>query len=188
MAVRRYGLTLISLEVTTSITDLLRKHPSDKVSSHSYGPLYDELFSPFRDSATAILEIGIEGGNSLRAWRDYFTNAHIWGLDNEMSKMIAEPRITTVHCDMKERDRILTVRNAMPQFDIICDDASHVIDLQIWAVAVFWSKLKPRGLFIVEDVLYPQYLELFDCFQNTKLYDLRYVRGQHDDMLAVMRK
>jgi SAM-dependent methyltransferase len=171
-----------------NLTEAFTKHPSDKLSSHSYVPLYEELFLPYQESAEAILELGIMNGASLRAWRDFFTYAHVYGIDNDPARLITENRITSIRCDTVERDHILEIRNALPDFDIIIDDASHVITEQIWAVAVFWPKLKPGGLFIVEDIRYPQYLELFGCFQNVTLHDRRKVKGQFDDMLAVMKK
>lgn len=174
--------------MNATIAELLAKYPSDKLSAHSYCPIYEELFAPYRQSATAILEIGIEHGQSLRAWREYFMFAHIYGMDNEASKIFRDNRITCVHCDTTERDRILAIRHSLPDFDIIIDDASHVVTEQIWSVAVFWPKLKPGGIMVIEDILYPQYLELFQCFQNVTLHDLRHVRNQHDDMLAVIRK
>lgn len=171
-----------------SLSEILASNLSDKVSAHSYGPLYEKLFDPIRETATNILEIGVLNGCSLRAWREYFTFANVYGIDNSVACMMRENRIATFHCDTTERDKIIELRDKIPQCDVIIDDASHTINEQVWAVAVFWSKLKPGGIFVVEDILYPQYLELFRCFPNAELHDLRKVRGQYDDMVAVMRK
>lgn len=171
-----------------TITELLHKYPSDKLSSHSYAPLYDELFEPYRESATAILEIGIEHGQSLRAWREYFPKANIYGIDNCESKMFAEDRIATIHADTTDRDGFLRAISNLPPIDIAIDDGGHVISCQLFAVAALWSKLKPGGLLIVEDIAKPEYLALFSAFKGATLHDRRKIKGQVDDMLAVMRK
>lgn len=172
-----------------TLTELFTKYPTDKLSSHSYEPLYSELLAPYRDSATAILEIGIEHGQSLRAWREYFPKANIYGLDNALHKMIqGEPRIATIHTDTTDRDGFLRAISNLPPIDIAIDDGNHVLTCQLFAVAALWSKLKPGGLIVVEDIAKPEYLQLFAAFNGATLHDRRKIRGQHDDMLAVMRK
>ena len=39
------------------------------------------IFPLLRDSKINILEIGIENGDSLRIWREYFSKANICGVD-----------------------------------------------------------------------------------------------------------
>jgi trans-aconitate methyltransferase len=172
-----------------NVSEILRRHQSDKATHHSYGPLYDVLLSPYRECAKNVLELGILEGCSLRAWQEFFPNATIHGIDNEAHRLVHdEPRIVSHHVDTKERDRFIDVCNSFPLFDVIFDDASHVITEQIWAACCLWGRLAPGGIYIIEDILYPQYLPLFQAFQNVELYDLRHVRGQHDDLVAVMRK
>lgn len=172
-----------------TLTELFAKYPTDKLSSHSYTPLYEEMLAPYRESATAILEIGIEHGQSLRAWREYFPNAYIHGIDNQEHKMIVgEERIATYRCDTTSRDNFIALTSWLNRFDIIFDDASHSVPEQLFAVAALWPNLKPGGLFIVEDIARWEYLQLFSAFQGVTLHDRRKIMGQHDDMLAVMRK
>lgn len=168
--------------------EVLLKYRCDKVLAHSYGDIYDDLLPPFKESATAVFEIGIEKGDAHYAWRDYFVNAQIYGMDSEISKMINTDRIKSWFCSTTDRIKMLELRSQMPQFDIIIDDASHFIEEQIWVVAVLWSKLKPGGLFVIEDVASPEYLELFKCFGSVRLFDLRAVKGRYDDMLAIIEK
>jgi|SRR5690349_18582764 len=169
-------------------SELLELHRSDKVSAHSYGPLYDKLFPPFQYYALNVLEIGILHGCSLRAWRDYFKNATIIGIDNHPSRLITDIRIESRHVDTTDRDRFMEVCGELPQFEIIIDDGSHVFNEQLFALAVLWPKLRPGGIYIVEDIPDIKYLELFACFPNATLHDLREVKGQQDDLVAVMRK
>src|ERR1051325_11492314 len=50
---------------------------------HRYVDLYEKYLAPRRRTATAVLEIGVHQGASLRMWRDYFPHAEIVGLDVE---------------------------------------------------------------------------------------------------------
>src|SRR5688500_8141178 len=47
----------------------------------SYLDIYNTYMSPLKNSKVTMLEIGIRGGASLRAFRDYFTKGKIIGLD-----------------------------------------------------------------------------------------------------------
>lgn len=170
-------------------SEALTKHQSDKVTHHSYGPLYDVLLGPYQDRAKNVLELGILEGCSLRAWKEFFWRATIHGIDNDPSRLVRnEERIVSHHVDTKDRDRFIAVCADLPVFDVIIDDASHTIMEQLWAVGCLWGRLAKGGIYIVEDILYPQYLSLFNAFQNVEMYDLRHVRGQHDDLVAVIRR
>ena len=63
------------------LIDLIDNKRTDKNTVHSYLDLYERLFYKKRSSALNILEIGIKDGGSIKLWRDYFSNAHIYGLD-----------------------------------------------------------------------------------------------------------
>ena len=54
---------------------------TDKNSTHSYLPLYDNLLKPIKDTAINILEIGVRHGGSIKLWLDYFTKGTIYGCD-----------------------------------------------------------------------------------------------------------
>lgn len=169
------------------LSEILANNYSDKATHHRYGPLYDRLLTPYKDSARVVLELGIENGCSLRAWREFFTNAEIIGLEKEPHKLFQDFRISTYRCDTTERDATLELVANLPKIDVICDDGSHVLTEQIFAVCALWPKLKSGGIMIVEDIYKPEYLPLFKAF-NAELYDLRVEGGCADDLVAVIRK
>ena len=53
------------------LVEIGKKYPSSKNVS-GFIQLYDQYFSPYRDSEINILEIGVDNGDSLRIWREYF--------------------------------------------------------------------------------------------------------------------
>ena len=63
-----------------NLIDIGKKYPSSKNVS-GFIQLYEKYFEPFRNLEINILEIGIENGDSLRIWREYFPNANICGID-----------------------------------------------------------------------------------------------------------
>lgn len=175
-------------------SELLIHFQSDKVnrpgslSHHNYNQVYDRILPPYRETATAVLELGVLNGCSLRAWRDYFQNAEILGVDNDLNRLVREDRIRSFLCDTADRDKFILLAKTLPALDIIIDDCSHLLDHQLFAIAALWPRLKKGGIYIVEDIVKREYLDLFACFQNAELLDLRIAGGVADDMMAVMRK
>jgi len=114
---------------------LFDKYYSDKGSIcnptvHTYTETYHRLFSPIRNEVKAVFECGIFKGASLRAWRDYFTNAIIIGGDLNSDFLFEELRIHTALLNQLDPDGIKTFfKNLAPgypdQFDVMIDDGCH---------------------------------------------------------------
>lgn len=129
-----------------------------------YTPVYNEYLYARRMAVTRVLEIGICGGRdipnnitgaSLFAWRDFFPNAEIVGVDNDSRWMVAgEERIKTFCCDAYNRDELAaTLAEIGPvQFDMIVDDAVHDPIPQINLLCDLMPRLKPDGVYMIEDV------------------------------------
>jgi hypothetical protein len=173
------------------ISEYLARYISDKVTVHAYEQLYDSLFGPLRQSTRYVLELGIAGGASLRAWRDYFPKAEIWGVDNSPAACLAvadEQRIHTLLCDSGSPGVVVPAQMGGWEWDIVIDDAGH--DVKDQALACFWlyTYLKPGGLYVIEDIQHHGYLRHFTCFQNAEILDLRHVKGRQDDLVVVIKK
>lgn len=130
------------------ITELLAKYGSDKVNPHTYGPAYEELFKEFdREGKLNILEIGVQKGGSLCAWRDYFPRARITGIDivDEVKPEYHWEDINYVICDVN-----YFATDEM--FDIVIDDGSHWLKDVVHSVAFFSKRLNVGGIMVIEDV------------------------------------
>lgn len=164
------------------ISEILGLYFTDKVNEHSYGPAYNELFAKFdRDALLNILEVGIQRGGSLCAWREYFPNAKITGVDI-VDEVIPEYRkgdITYITSDIKNWA-------TNQEFDIIIDDGSHQLEDILYVINEFSPKLKSGGLMIIEDVQSPAWLG--DIRVPFTVRDLRHVKGNYDDYLIVIQK
>jgi hypothetical protein len=67
--------------------ELATRHGTDTWGRHWYARRYESHFAPRRHDPVTLLEIGVggykdpaRGGELLRMWRDYFTEARIFGI------------------------------------------------------------------------------------------------------------
>jgi hypothetical protein len=118
----------------------------------SYLDVYQIYFRGIRCDVRCLLELGVFKGRSLQVWRDYFPNAQIWGLDlDPQAKADYGPRIQVVTGSQIDPNALSLV--APDQlFDVVIDDASHVIDHQIASYLLLWPRVKPGGFYIIEDL------------------------------------
>ena len=65
---------------------------------HPYTGIYDLLFSSLKDKKINIAEIGILNNASIQMWRDYFTNAQIFGFefDDDLIKSAKKAKLKKV--------------------------------------------------------------------------------------------
>ena len=151
-----------------SLTELADKYGSDKGSTgHRYTELYHMLFQPFIDRPITFMEMGLLIGGpehgisadretkdlpSIRMWLEYFKKAQIIGLDISDFSWFTHDRFSFVRCDMDTRPNIVAATSALPELDIIIDDASHASHHQQNAFLTLFPKLRSGGLYIIEDL------------------------------------
>lgn len=133
------------------ITKILKKYDTDKESFHRYGSSYETIFSQYdRDDKLNILEIGTQKGGSLLAWKEYFPNANVVGVDiiDVVPEKYKKDTVTRIVCDIKEwRDDTV--------WDIVIDDGSHYLLDLAYTITNFCPKLAANGVLIIEDVRDP---------------------------------
>ena len=144
-----------------NLKPIAAKYGSDKCAWHSYGPIYDSIFTGA--TVRKVLEIGIgckavmgeayENGASLRMWAEYFPDAEIYGLDIRPDALVNEGRIHSVQCDQGKIASLLAARDFIgADFDLIVDDGSHQPEHQILSACVLWPCVAPDGCYVIEDV------------------------------------
>lgn len=133
------------------------ENPDDRLG-HTYGIVYDEVFDKFDvNDNLNILEIGIQKGGSLCAWKDYFKNSNIYGVDivDCIRNEYRRNEFTYIFSDIKESSVSEKLKDI--NFDIIIDDGSHLIEDVIFVVSNYLQKLKRGGYLIIEDCQHPEY-------------------------------
>jgi hypothetical protein len=173
---------------------------TDKNTSHSYiDCFYEEKFLGHRNKNLDILEIGVEQGDSIMLWSEVFPNSRIYGIDLNIPKILWEtiengPLKNRVFL-LKENAYDLDVSCRLPDFDIVIDDGPHNLHSQFSCLELYFKKLKPNGLLIIEDIgsienanrLILKYKELGGT-HLPEIRDLRHVKGRFDDILLCVRK
>lgn len=151
-----------------NLTDLAARFGSDKgAAKHRYTELYHMLFHPLRQQPITFLEMGLQIGGpehgqsadrettdlpSVRMWLEYFPKARIHGLDVSDFGWFAQDRFTFHRCDMDDRAALAASAANLPPLDIVIDDASHASHHQQNAFLELFPRLKPGGLYIIEDL------------------------------------
>jgi hypothetical protein len=138
---------------------LFDKYGTDKGCFHGYDSLYEPIFKAKQDQEINLLEIGIHDGASIFAFRDYFPRAQIYAFDIDDKRSLSGSRITIERGDESDRKFLDDVFSGI-EFDIIIDDGGHYLDHQFIALEHLFPRLKPNGLYILEDLhtsLWPEY-------------------------------
>lgn len=147
-----------------SLRDIAIKHRTDKAGgndlpgNHEYCDAYEFFLASKKDRHFMLIEIGVggyeyldRGGESLRMWREYFTNAEIHGVDIH-PKSINIPGVD-IHIGRQDNpefwQNFLLYRDAP---EVIIDDASHINPLTLKTFNILWPMLAAGGIYIIEDV------------------------------------
>ena len=164
---------------------------SDKGTVHSYISYYEESLKLYRHTAEKVLEIGVLDGGSTRLWKNYFDKAFIVGIDISEHQQKEEDRITYIKGDGYEFQYLDLFFDE--EFDVIIDDGPHTLKSQLYFILHWYSKLKPGGLMVVEDIQSDSdAVRLITLAQEkgyqAKLIDLRHVKGRYDDLILEIKK
>jgi hypothetical protein len=197
-----------------SLTSLDNKY-TDKNTIHSYLPLYETLLQPIKESARAVLEVGVFKGGSIKLWHDYFKNASIYGCDIS-DKNLRESKLKFIRNlnrrrtkfikTLRESDRIILYLNEDSyteqyvtkfnniKFDFMLDDGPHTLQSQKDFIKLYSHLLSDNGILIIEDV---QDIKWIDELKNItpenlkqyiKIYDLRKNKVRYDDIVFTIDK
>lgn len=129
-----------------TLDQLFIKYGSDKSSlGHGYAPMY-ELAIP--KPVTSILEIGVNYGASMRAWKEAFPDAKLYGLDLFTEGVPMIDGVNWIKGNQLDHDILYHIRNDIkPQ--IISEDCSHNCRDQ-WVT--FYSLIGSCWVYIIEDL------------------------------------
>ena len=105
---------------------IFEKYDTDKTLTYSQA--YEESFTPMRDEVKLVFEVGVNRGGSVRAWKEYFPNALIVGIDIGSHTYFEDPdnriKIEIGNGTSKEFMENLVRKYGRP--DIVIDDGSHM--------------------------------------------------------------
>lgn len=143
------------------------KYGSDKSKIHNYHLIYASLFKK-NNKIKNILEIGLGTNNedlvsnmgkyghpgaSIRAFRDFFTNANIFGIDIDNKILFKENRIKTFYGDQTNISNLIKIyKKINKKFDLIIDDGLHISFANLSVIISSLRYVKKNGYLIIEDI------------------------------------
>ena len=132
-------------------------HYTDKIHHHGYNRFYEDYLSKYRKKKFNFLEIGMDYGESMKLWKDYFKYATIYGL--EIQQEYQEERINVIKGDQSNIDDLKKLIKITKNCDVILDDGLHTIEAQTKTFIYFWPLLKKSGIYLIEDISDPYKLK-----------------------------
>lgn len=134
------------------------KQNHDLISAHGYGKFYEKYFKKIKNKNLNIIEIGSFYGNASAALFFYFRNSNIFSADiNPDMYIYNSKRIKNFYLNSSSKKSITeNLLNKNMRFDIIIEDASHMLKDQIISLFMMFRMLNPGGYFIIEEIDFPQ--------------------------------
>jgi len=194
-------------DMETELCKLAWKYGSDKcpMVKHHYTPVYYDLFKDIRNDVKKVLEIGIGNadkmkhcvekcpeyhkGASLFMWREFFPNAHIYGMDILGDCMFIEERITTL-CRSQSRltDILKVLKKTGTDIDIVIDDGSHETADQIFSCQAMLPRLAGNPIYVIEDVNESRVVASALSNFDVEIVQFEHKASRDDAMLIVKKK
>jgi hypothetical protein len=150
-----------------ALKNLFNKFKSDKSQNHNYHLIYSALFKN-KDKVKNVLEIGIGTNNldvmsnmgkkgtpgaSLRAFKDFFKFASVYGADFDKRILFKEKRINTFYVDQTKIKTLSSLFSKInKKFDLIIDDGLHAIHANLNTTIISLKHLKKGGWLVIEDI------------------------------------
>lgn len=183
------------------------KHSCQK-NDNKYTEFYSDIFKKIKNDAINLLEIGVgtitttplpgqswvpsnmvswrdrhpsyQPGASLRAFKDFFKNGNIYGIDTQPDCVIREERINTFTVDSRDIHACKQLLTDL-SFDIIIDDGDHAGDIQIETFCNLFPYLRRGGMYFIEVVFEADKVKSF--FEKTNI-NCTFLRN---DFVMIMR-
>ena len=134
------------------------KQDDKKIIAHGYAKIYEKYLQEHKEKNLNIIELGSFYGNASAAFYFYFKNSQIYSADiNPDMYLYRSKRLINFFTDTSSRSSI--ERNILKkniQFDLIIEDASHMLKDQIISLFILFKNLKSGGFFIVEEIDFPE--------------------------------
>ena len=197
-----YKFTVYYKKSPNLLSELCDKYGSDKGSinsedkpfswrPHNYTDYYEHLFASKRKLITKVFECGIgtnninlvsnmtasgKPGASLRVWRDYFTNATIFGADIDRNILFQESRIRTGYINQLDPVSIheFWTSIAKNDFDVMIDDGLHTFEAGVTLFENSIQYLDSNGTYVIEDIYSKDLLKFRQYFDKT-IFKVEYI-------------
>jgi hypothetical protein len=165
--IETYGATRCHPDDVELLGSLFDRYGSDKAGEHNYHLFYGGAFGD-RSAVRSVLEIGVgtqnpsivsstgramRPGASLRAFREFFPSAHIFGADVDRGILFVEDRIDTCYVDQTNQASFAALsRFTGGDLDLIIDDGLHAPNANLAVLIFALDHLAVGGWVVIEDI------------------------------------
>jgi hypothetical protein len=189
-----------------SLDILVDNSQTDKNTTHSYLSLYNQLLINKKITAKNVLEIGIgdfgeKNGGSIKLWKDFFTNATIYGIDilpinRVMDELLNNSRVILYTSTDGYNETFFKTQflEKNIKFDFLLDDGPHTLESMKMFIKLYSQVMTDDGILIIEDI---QSWDWIDILKNEvpeflkqfiRIYDLRSNKNRYDDIVFTINK
>jgi hypothetical protein len=162
------------------LTELFNRVGTDKGTEwaagagvpHCYSMAYYPLFQGLQEEEFNFLEIGLDNASkntgrpqdapSLRAWRQFFRKAKLYGYDINDFSFFSQEGTVTFQGDQASREdvRRFLQECGEPRFRVILDDGSHASSHQQISLGALFPSVEPSGMYLIEDLGWQPFAEV----------------------------
>jgi hypothetical protein len=155
-----------------------QKSPYYSSKFDAYFPVYENIFRFLVNQKPTFVEIGIQGGGSLFAWREYFGNdARIIGIDlNPKCKRFEEFGFEIFIGDAADEDFLKSTFNTIGKIDAILDDGGHLFNQQINVLQTAAKCISNNFICAIEDTT----SSFYKNFLNTSIKNRTFLNYAKD--------
>jgi cephalosporin hydroxylase len=184
-----------------SLEEIADNSRTDKNTTHSYLPLYQNLLISKKETAKNVLEIGIQSGGSIKLWNDFFINANVYGLDimdiNFVWEGIKNKEKIILHTSKDAYNEDFFIANFLYKnikCDFMLDDGPHTLESMKQFIKLYSQIMTEDGILIIEDVQSWDWIDILknevpeNLKQFIKVYDLRQNKNRYDDIVFTIDK
>ena len=160
---------------------------SDKHFWHRYTETYLAAFAKL-GTVRRILEFGVHHGASIRWLRSRFQQAEIVGVDilPVQPTWPQDAGLTYRVVDQADRTAVADMLADAGSFDLMIEDGSHVPQHQVNCLVEGLRRVRPGGLYILEDICTSHPLQA--AFRHYSLIDGRQVPTALHVLLAIIHR
>lgn len=172
---------------------------TDKDTIHTYTGAYEFLLTPYKNREINLIEVGVHYGGSSLLWHDYLQKSKLALVDINpiinytIIQRMAPDRFKFYTCDGYTDESIVKILADFPEgFDVAIDDGPHTLESQVFFIQKYLPHMRKGGVMIIEDIQSQEDLNiLFESVPeelkfNTRVIDLRSVKGRYDDLMFIL--
>ena len=136
---------------------------------HDYANFFHTNFKELKNKKLDILEIGTARGSGLASFYFYFPHSNLIGLDNNPFRSLYKSRrIRVIYIDISSKKILKNLTSYLnKKFDLIIEDCSHRLIDQILCFSENFKNLKKGGIYIVEDLNFPEIHKMYNPTNET---------------------